>query len=62
MFSDLMAGYWRFADKLKVRDYVKSIIGEKYVTKLYGVYEKYDEIDFSSLALGSVGFGGAGVE
>lgn len=37
------------ADKYAVRNYVKSIIGEKYLTKLYGVYASPDDIDFDAL-------------
>ena len=39
----------RLADKLAVRDWVKDKIGEKYLKKIYGVYEKYEDIDFSKL-------------
>ena len=39
----------RLADKYLVREYVKEKIGAKYLTKLLGVYENFDQIDFSSL-------------
>lgn len=37
------------ADKLSVRDWIKEKIGERYLKKIYGVYEKYDDINFSTL-------------
>lgn len=39
----------RLTDKYLVRDYIKSKVGEKYLVKLYGVYERFDDIDFSKL-------------
>lgn len=36
-------------DKLKVRDYVKEKIGEKYLKKIYGIYNNFDEINFDEL-------------
>jgi len=37
------------ADKYLVREYVKERIGEQYLVKLYGAWNKADEIDFSVL-------------
>lgn len=37
------------SDKLLVRDYVKERIGEKYLTKLYQVCNKFGEINFEQL-------------
>lgn len=37
------------ADKYRVREYVKKCIGEKYLTKFYGIWKNSDEIDFESL-------------
>mgnify|MGYP002590096264 CR=1 FL=1 len=37
------------SDKLLVRDYVKEKIGEEYLIPLLGSWEKYSDIDFSSL-------------
>lgn len=37
------------ADKYKVREYIKDLIGEKYLTPLIGVYDKVEDIDFNSL-------------
>lgn len=41
--------YTMMADKYKVRDYVKNIIGEEYLIPLLGVYDSFDDIDFSKL-------------
>lgn len=49
MQSDLMSSYYRFADKIMVREYVKNVVGEQYLTQLYGVYTSYEDIDFCSL-------------
>lgn len=37
------------ADKIKVRDYVKEKIGEKYLKPLIGTWDKAEEIDFDKL-------------
>lgn len=39
----------RCADKYLCRDYVRGLVGEKYLTKLFGVYDSFDQIDFSVL-------------
>jgi len=36
----------RLADKILVRDWVKEQIGEQYLKKIIGVYEKYEDINF----------------
>ena len=36
-------------DKLAVRDYVKEIVGEKYLNKIYAIWPSAKEIDFSAL-------------
>lgn len=36
----------RLADKILVRDWVKEQIGEKYLKKVIGIYEKYEDINF----------------
>lgn len=36
-------------DKYTVREYVKNTVGEKYLTKLYGVWSNANDIDFSKL-------------
>ena len=39
----------RLADKYSVRDWIKEKIGEKYLVPLLGVYDKFDDIDFTKL-------------
>lgn len=39
----------RLADKLAVRDWIKEKIGEAYLTRVLGVWDKFDEIDFDAL-------------
>lgn len=39
----------RLADKYLVRDWVKEKIGEEYLIPLLGVWDKFDDIDFSEL-------------
>lgn len=39
----------QLTDKYLVRDWVKDKIGEKYLTKLLGVWHNFDDIDFDSL-------------
>ena len=39
----------KLVDKYEVREYVSETIGEKYLTKLYGVYNSVDEIPFADL-------------
>ena len=41
--------YSRLVDKYEVREFIKETIGEKYLTKLYGVYKNTKEIDFNKL-------------
>ena len=41
--------YTTMADKYAVRDYVRNIIGEEYLIPLIGVYEKWDDINFTDL-------------
>lgn len=43
------APYPLLADKWAVRTYVARRIGEKYLTKTYGCYRKFEEIDFAAL-------------
>lgn len=37
------------ADKFKVREYIKQKIGEKYLVNILGVYDSFEDIDFSKL-------------
>ncbi len=39
----------KLVDKYEVREYVREKIGEEYLVPLYGVYNKWDEIDFDAL-------------
>ena len=39
----------RLTDKFLVREWVKEKIGDKYLVPLIGVYDSFDEIDFSKL-------------
>lgn len=39
----------RLADKYEVRSWIKEKIGEEYLVPLLGVYDEFDEIDFSAL-------------
>lgn len=41
--------YTDLVDKIKVKDYVKNIIGEQYLIKTLGVWNKFDDISFDSL-------------
>lgn len=41
--------YTLYADKYKVREYIKDTIGEEYLIPLLGVYDKFSDIDFSKL-------------
>ena len=41
--------YTKLVDKYEVKNFVKSIIGEKYVIPLYGVWDHFDDIDFDKL-------------
>lgn len=37
------------ADKYRVRQFVKEVVGDSYLIPLYGVWNRFDEIDFSKL-------------
>ena len=39
----------KLADKWEVREWIKEKIGEEYLVPVYGIFEDYDEIDFSEL-------------
>jgi len=41
--------YTQLVDKFEVREYIKKEIGEKYLIPIYGVWEKFEDIDFNSL-------------
>lgn len=41
--------YTKMVDKYKVREYIKEKIGEKYLIPLLGVWDSFEDIDFSNL-------------
>lgn len=41
--------YTTMVDKYEVKSYVSSIIGSEYIIKTLGIYEDFDDIDFSKL-------------
>ena len=41
--------YIKMVDKYLVKDYIKDIIGEKYIIPTLGIYDKFDDIDFDKL-------------
>ena len=41
--------YTTIVDKYAVKDYIRNIIGEQYVIKTLGVWDRFDEIDFEKL-------------
>lgn len=41
--------YTQLADKYLVRDYIKEKIGEEYLIKLLGVYQRVEDIDYDKL-------------
>lgn len=41
--------YNTLVDKYAVKDYVASIIGEEYIIPTYGVWDRFDEIEFDNL-------------
>ena len=41
--------YTQMVDKVRVKDYVKNIIGEKYIIPTLGVWNSFDEIDLKLL-------------
>ncbi len=38
-----------YVDKYNVREFVKECVGEKYLNKLYGVYDRVEDIDYDAL-------------
>ena len=41
--------YVQLADKVKVKEYVKELVGEEYLIKTLGVYKSAEDIDFNKL-------------
>lgn len=46
---DRRSEYTRMVDKYAVKDYVRGIIGDEYIIPTLGVWDSFEEIDFSSL-------------
>lgn len=49
ILKDKKNAYTNLTDKYLVREYIKEKIGEKYLIKLLGVYEKVEDIDYNKL-------------
>lgn len=47
--NDIHPEYTRMVDKVEAKEYVASIIGEKYIIPTLGVYNHVDDIDFDKL-------------
>ena len=41
--------YRQYADKYDARTYVAATVGDKYLNRVLGIYDSFDDIDFSSL-------------
>ncbi|MBR5061524.1 MAG: glycosyl transferase, partial [Prevotella sp.] len=41
--------YTKMVDKYEAKEYVASIIGDEYIIKTLGVWDRFDDIDFSTL-------------
>lgn len=46
---DRKDAYTQMVDKYEAKEYVASILGEQYIIPTYGVWEKFEDIDFSVL-------------
>ena len=40
---------WKYSDKYEARDYVRTVVGEEYLNECYGIYDRYEDIDFDAL-------------
>ena len=47
--NDIKAEYTDLVDKVKVREHIQKELGEGYMFPLYGIWDKFEDIDFSSL-------------
>ena len=47
--NDIHPEYTRMVDKVEAKEYVASIIGEKYIIPTLGIYNHVDDIDFDKL-------------
>lgn len=45
--SDEKLEYAKYTDKYEVRKYVSQTIGDEYLNKVIGIYNSFEEIDFS---------------
>ena len=41
--------YTTMVDKCEAKKYIADIVGERYIIPTYGVWEKFDDIDFENL-------------
>ena len=47
--KDYKLDYWKYTDKYEAREYVKSVIGDKYLNEVIGIYTSFDDIDFDKM-------------
>lgn len=47
--NDRHGEYTDYVDKIKVRDYIKSVLGEERLFPVLGVWNSFDQIDFDAL-------------
>lgn len=47
--NDRQDRYIELVDKVRVKDYVANVIGERYIIPTLGVWDSFDDIDFSKL-------------
>lgn len=40
---------WKYSDKYEAREYVREIVGDKYLNECYGIYDCYEDINFDIL-------------
>lgn len=48
-FNDIHPEYTTLVDKISAKEYVKNVIGEKYLIKTLGVWDKVEDIDWDTL-------------
>ena len=47
--NDRNQNYTKMVDKYEAKEYVASVIGKQYIIPTYGIYDKFDDIDFEKL-------------
>lgn len=47
--NDRNSLYTKMVDKFEAKSFIEDKVGKKYVIPTYGIYDKFDDIDFSSL-------------